>query len=177
MKNLLLLIDIDGTLLSTNGVAVNFMIQAAEEETGKKIKFEIIDYIGKLDPQIIETLLNKGEYSEQKIKERKNAVYNRYIQLLKPALKKEDVTIYKGVRDFLEFIKSKELKYGLLTGNTAAGAEVKLSSADLLKHFSFGAYGDDADNRAALVPIAISRAAEKFKATFPDNKVWVIGDS
>ncbi|MCK5076128.1 MAG: HAD hydrolase-like protein [Calditrichia bacterium] len=177
MKDLLLLIDIDGTLLTTNGVAINFMIRAAEEETGSKIKFEIEDYLGKLDPQIVETLLKKGGYSSEEILTNKSKVYDRYLQLLKPALKPEDVTVYSGVMSFMEYITKLNLKFGVLTGNTKAGAKIKLSSVNLDSYFPFGAYGDNAETRPELVPIAVSRANKHYNRSFQKHSIWIIGDS
>jgi len=177
MNDLLLLIDIDGTLLTTNGVAINFMIQAAEEETGSKIGFDVEDYLGKLDPQIIETLLRKGGYEQAKIDESKEHVFNRYLQLFEPALREEHVTVYPGVNEFMEYISERKLNFCVLTGNVEAGAKVKLSSIGFDKYFSFGAYGNDADTRPELVPIAVHRARNYFNRDFLPENTWIIGDS
>ena len=42
---------------------------------------------------------------------------------------------------------------GLLTGNFEAGARIKLEYFDLWRYFRCGAYGDDAADRNALVPV------------------------
>jgi phosphoglycolate phosphatase len=48
----------------------------------------------------------------------------------------------------------------LLTGNFVEGARIKLEYFDLWRYFPWGAFGGDAANRNALVPIAIARARE-----------------
>jgi len=177
MNELLLLIDIDGTLLTTNGVAIQLMIRAAEAETGQSIPFCIGDYLGKLDPQIIETLLNRGGYDEKQILESRQRVYEHYIRAFKPALKGEHVTVYPGVREFLDYIQDLRLKFGVLTGNTRAGAGIKLGAVGFDRYFPFGAFGDDALTRPELVPIAQSRAEQHFRQPFFAKQMWIIGDS
>ena len=66
---------------------------------------------------------------------------------------------------------------GLVTGNFAKPARIKLEHFDLWRYFGFGAYGDDAPVRDALVPIAVERARRiQVEARGPDDVV-VIGDT
>jgi phosphoglycolate phosphatase-like HAD superfamily hydrolase len=62
----------------------------------------------------------------------------------------------------------------LLTGNWEAGAEVKLGAAGLSGRFAFGAFGDDAVDRNALVPVACSRAEARGLRW---RKIVVLGDT
>jgi phosphoglycolate phosphatase-like HAD superfamily hydrolase len=64
---------------------------------------------------------------------------------------------------------------GLATGNTLAGARVKLSRAGLADQFAFGGYGSDSAVRAEVVATAIARgeAVAKTRAT----AVVVVGDT
>ena len=66
---------------------------------------------------------------------------------------------------------------GLLTGNTADGAKVKLSHYGVDHHFVFGAYGDDHADRNALGPIALERAERDHGLKFDPTDVVVIGDT
>ncbi len=177
ITSLLLLIDIDGTLLSTNKVAINCMISAAEEVSPQKISFEINDYLGQMDPQIIERLLLKGGTEISQLPNLKENVYKRYLDLLQATLRKEHLTIYEGVREFLDYIQKKRIHYMLLTGNGKKGAEIKLAKANLKKYFSYGAYGDEAANRSELVKYAIEKYQRSNTAAFLKHNIWVIGDS
>jgi phosphoglycolate phosphatase-like HAD superfamily hydrolase len=65
---------------------------------------------------------------------------------------------------------------GLLTGNWIEGARAKLDALGLLGDFQgcVGAYGGDAGERDALVPIAVRRARRRWGSV---SRVVVIGDT
>jgi len=67
---------------------------------------------------------------------------------------------------------------GLLTGNLAEGAALKLRAAGLdPERFPVGAFGSDAADRAELPPIA-ARRAERFFGRVPGgSEVVIIGDT
>jgi phosphoglycolate phosphatase-like HAD superfamily hydrolase len=65
----------------------------------------------------------------------------------------------------------------LLTGNTEAGARIKLQSYGLDSYFPLGAYGSDHHDRNALGPIAIDRAEKAMGRPYPATKALVIGDT
>ena len=81
--------------------------------------------------------------------------------------------IYK----LIDRIIAKEYPMGLLTGNVKRGAEIKLSRFDLMKHFAFGAFGDDAEIRSELPIIARNRAQEILGKLFKFKDVTLIGDT
>ena len=66
---------------------------------------------------------------------------------------------------------------GLLTGNFEEGARIKLEYFDLWRYFRCGAYGDDAEDRNALVPFALQRARDCTGHAFGPQDVVVIGDT
>jgi phosphoglycolate phosphatase-like HAD superfamily hydrolase len=67
---------------------------------------------------------------------------------------------------------------GLLTGNYADAAEVKLSHFGLWDYFRCGAFGEDHHDRNHLVPVAIERArACGLAAHVEGARVVVIGDT
>jgi len=76
-----------------------------------------------------------------------------------------------GVRDALQALDGRpDVALGLVTGNFAEGARIKLGHFDLAHYFGFGAFADDAVDRNALVPIALARAAERgLRAVSPDR--------
>ncbi|GAA3763609.1 haloacid dehalogenase-like hydrolase [Salinactinospora qingdaonensis] len=67
----------------------------------------------------------------------------------------------------------------LLTGNTRANAELKLTTFDLheLVSFPFGGYGDDHPERCELVHIARRRVYESTGVEFTPDTTVLIGDS
>jgi phosphoglycolate phosphatase-like HAD superfamily hydrolase len=83
-----------------------------------------------------------------------------------------------GVHQLLGALSARDdLAVGLLTGNFADGARIKLEHFDLWKYFRFGAFGDDSADRNALVPIAIRRALENGIGHVDPRHVFVVGDT
>jgi phosphoglycolate phosphatase-like HAD superfamily hydrolase len=66
---------------------------------------------------------------------------------------------------------------GLLTGNLARGAELKLSHYGVWDFFEFGAFADDHVDRNKLGPVAHARAVEKHGISFDAREVYVLGDT
>ena len=67
---------------------------------------------------------------------------------------------------------------GLLTGNFADAAEVKLAHFDLWRYFRCGAFGEDAHDRNHLVPVALDRARGRGLPDHVDaRRTVVIGDT
>ena len=88
-------------------------------------------------------------------------------------------TVVPGVSELLEWLGEREsVQLGLLTGNYEPVARLKLSRAGLGRHFPSGqgAFGSDAEDRAALPAIARRRAGRRG-APHPREQTWVIGDT
>jgi len=87
-------------------------------------------------------------------------------------------TLLPGVRDVLDAVVSDGRHWiGLLTGNFAASAEIKLKHFDVWRYFRFGAFGDDAIHRNDLVPVAMQRAKSAGAPDVAASDVLVIGDT
>jgi len=68
---------------------------------------------------------------------------------------------------------------GLVTGCARGVAETKLAAAGLGRYFpsSIGGFGDDAEDRQLLVPLARARAGRKHGSEWPRERTVVIGDT
>src|SRR5262249_57684230 len=66
---------------------------------------------------------------------------------------------------------------GLLTGNSEAGARIKLEPTGLRPYFRLGAYGSDHHNRRQLPSLAARRAHALVGVPFAPEQVVVIGDT
>ena len=66
---------------------------------------------------------------------------------------------------------------GLLTGNFATAAKIKLQYFGIWDYFVFGAYGDDAPVRDDLAPIAVSRARASDVVIAASVEAIVVGDT
>jgi phosphoglycolate phosphatase-like HAD superfamily hydrolase len=86
--------------------------------------------------------------------------------------------LLKGVDTIVtRLAKLKDAYLGLVTGNIAEGARIKLESVGLHSFFPVGGFGDDSKYRNKLPPIAISRAEAYYETTFMKKDIWIIGDS
>lgn len=83
------------------------------------------------------------------------------------------VELCAGVVEALDALEGRA-HVALLTGNWAAGAEIKLGAAGLGGRFAFGAFGDDAVERDRLVPVARARADARGLRY---ERVVVVGDT
>ena len=178
-NEVLLLFDIDGTLVSTNGMAGRLMLKALEEEIEKPIEYELKVFVGSTDRLIIRNFIEGAQVHVEDIELTTDRVLNRYLQYLNEKMNlSSHIRILPGVEELLSLLtKEEHIFAGLVTGNIKEGAYSKLRLANLHNYFSFGAFGDDAVDRNKLPPIAIRRAEDFCKTQFQKENIWIIGDS
>lgn len=77
----------------------------------------------------------------------------------------------------LDWLRARDAHLGLVTGNIQRLAWRKLAAAGLDGYFTIGAFGDEAESRDELPPLALARAEEHFGRRFAATDVYVIGDT
>jgi phosphoglycolate phosphatase len=180
----LVLFDIDGTLLGTDGAGRRAIHRALLDETGTAGPIEQYRFDGKTDPQIIGELLALAGHAGARDRACIDAVCRRYVEHLRAELDKptQTTTLMPGTRELLGALESYEAAgralVGLLTGNLASGAALKLRSAGLDPgRFRVGAYGSDSARRADLPAVAAERAAALTGRAVRGSDVIVLGDT
>jgi phosphoglycolate phosphatase len=175
----LVLFDIDGTLVLTGGAGLRAMTRACTEVVGHADALDGIPVAGRTDWIILhDTLTRLGRELDRDLFDRLRDRYVDYLrhEILQPG--KGFNGALPGVPDLLASLHGRDDVYlGLLTGNFAAGARIKLERFDLWRYFRCGAYGDDAPDRNALVPVAVERAAACGIPSLPPADVVVVGDT
>jgi phosphoglycolate phosphatase len=175
----LLLFDIDGTLVLTGGAGLRAMTRACQEVIGHADALDGIPVAGRTDWIILhDTLTRLGRDLDRDLFDRLRDRYVDYLrhEILQPG--KGFNGALPGVPDLLESLQGRDDVYlALLTGNFEAGARIKLERFDLWRYFRCGAYGDDAPDRNALVPVAVERAAACGIPALPPADVVVVGDT
>jgi phosphoglycolate phosphatase-like HAD superfamily hydrolase len=179
MANKLLLFDIDGTLLSARGIPRRVFLQVIRQRFPDYTNGESLKFSGLTDPLIAQKILqmNHSDHSEnERVVEQ---LINDFLDRLDTEMQHgEKPLIYPGVNALLQSChKATNCYLGLVTGNMALGAEIKLRAAGLQKYFPVGAFGSDRSDRNLLPPIALKRAAAYYDITFSPDNVWIIGDS
>jgi phosphoglycolate phosphatase len=178
VKRALLLFDIDGTLLSTNGLAGRALGRAMREVYGTAGPIDTFSWSGKTDPQIVRELLSAAGLPPEDIRSGLPRALARYLLHLEEALVPGSVQVLPGVIEILEELRRRgDVAVGLLTGNIAGGARIKLTAGDLAHHFTVGAFGSDDEDRDRLVPVARRRARARFHDDFPGSRTIVVGDA
>ncbi len=77
----------------------------------------------------------------------------------------------------LTWLRERGAALGLVTGNVERIAWTKLRAAGLDGYFGCGAFGDEAEAREALPPLALGRARAVFGRDFPPARVYIVGDT
>ncbi len=174
--NLLLLWDIDGTLIASGGAGMHALRHGLRANFGIDDSLDDIDFAGRTDRWIVRRIFEK--FSVPYTEENFARCIDGYLAALPAALDNPRARVLPGVRELLATAAANgSLVQGLLTGNLRRGAQAKLSHHGLWEFFPFGAFADDGELRNNLSPHALRRAREHTGVHFAPERVWVIGDT
>jgi phosphoglycolate phosphatase len=177
----LVLFDIDGTILLTAGAGRRAILAALRSEVGDNAACERIRFDGKTDPQIVAEMLEVAGQPAERDSELVRSICRRYVQFLAVELERPTsrTVLMPGVRPLLDRLEADpSVVLGLLTGNVAEGAALKLRAGGLdPDRFRLGAYGSDAGHRHQLPAIAAERAEPFFGRVPTGAEIVIIGDT
>jgi phosphoglycolate phosphatase-like HAD superfamily hydrolase len=172
---MLILFDIDGTLVDTGGAGVAALQHAAVEVFGAA--GPSLDLAGSTDGAILRGFFEYfGSKYDPAVGEQ---FYQSYLSRIRDNLRNPNYggCLLGGVDPMLVSLREEGNSLGLLTGNIERGAMIKVSHYGIADYFQFGAYGDDHWNRNKLGPIALERAEESTGMKFSQDEILVIGDT
>lgn len=173
----LVLFDIDGTLVR-GGPAKDAFRQALHEAFGTVGGIHVHDFAGKTDPQIARELLSAAGLVDEAIDRGLPVLWRRYAEELEARLVECPMETLPGVGELLDALEGTgEVALGLVTGNIAEGARLKLASVGLSERFTVGGFGSDHETRNHLPGIAIERATRRLGVRFDRSRVFVVGDT
>lgn len=177
----LILFDIDGTLISTDGAGMRAFQSAVYDVFGIRVEKGIIRPDGKTDPLILKEVLQYYGSPDLSGDDLRNKVFAKYLGYLKSEMRqaKESgrVQILPGVKSLLDALESRaDFAVGLATGNLKEGAGIKLEHAGLDGYFHFGGFGSDSEDRTMLIKIGIQRGIEHVSPASVHGS-FVIGDT
>jgi phosphoglycolate phosphatase len=91
----------------------------------------------------------------------------------------DDLTAYRTPHalETLNWLTERGAALGLVTGNIERIAWVKLAAARMDSYFACGAFGDEAEAREALPPLALARARRVFGREFAPEETYIVGDT
>lgn len=188
-----LLFDLDGTLLLTGGAGSRAFAEATQEVLGDASHAGGFSYAGMTDRSIAREVLRRAQRAHDE------AEVDRLIATYLPRLAREvrasaAYRVLDGVEALLERLAPRAggtggaseaiaaggdapVALGLGTGNVEEGARTKLARGDLNRHFAFGGFGCDAEDRADLLRAGVRRGAARLGVGERDVRVVVIGDT
>lgn len=175
----LLLFDIDGTLLDTGGAGGASLLDAVEELfTVSRETLPPLDLAGATDGGVMRKLFGQiGQELDDTLSRRYLEIYLSHLER-RLALESFSGRLMPGVEALLAALAThEEVHLGLLTGNIREGARLKLQRFNLHSYFLDGAFGDDAEDRNLLGPVAQERIQEFTGHRYAPEDIIVIGDT
>jgi phosphoglycolate phosphatase len=169
----LILFDIDGTLLTTDGAGRAALRAAGTDVFAIEEDLEGVAISGNTDVAIVHEILDKHRIPDSEINV--NRYLGAYLAHLKQRLVQQPGDVLPGVAVLLDACAQAGCIVGLLTGNLKRGAQMKLGTHRLWDRFSIGAFADDNRDRNMLGPIAKKRAEAEFQTAF--DELFIIGDT
>ena len=175
---LLVLFDIDGTILTDHGASREAFHDALREVFEYRGDLSRYDFSGRTDPQIARMVLADAGFDARTIDDRLLELWDRYVAGLERTVVPSRVEVMPGIRELINALASRDdVALALLTGNIEPGARLKLAAPELNHYFPFGAFGSDSADRNELPPFAMQRAQERYRTPFQGRDVVIIGDS
>jgi phosphoglycolate phosphatase-like HAD superfamily hydrolase len=170
-----LLFDIDGTLIHAGGSGLR-ALKIAFAETFDRAPPAQIDTAGRTDRGIARDM-----FSRQSIEDsfhNWSRFRESYLRHLADQMPRRRGRVLPGVAWLLDQLAGRpDVATGLLTGNVAEGARIKLEHFGLNHHFAFGGFGEHHPERNAVAEEALRAAHRALNGAVCPERVWVIGDT
>lgn len=173
----LVLFDIDGTLVLTGGAG------------GRAVTRTLADLFtpdacqppplaGRTDRWIFtEALRSVGVEADAVTLDRVREVYLTHL-MREIVVTTSGQRVLPGVHTLLDTLAATpDVSLGLLTGNVAAGARIKLERFGLWRYFAGGGFGDTSLERTALYHDAVAEMQRTTGTTFTPADTVLIGDT
>lgn len=175
---MLILFDIDGTLLLTRNAGARAMTDAGRAMFGDHFTLDGIAISGRLDPLIwFDAARAAGLDDPMAHHDRFRATYGE--QLRRRLAEKPTAVLLPGVRELIDALTNNgRPTLGLLTGNYPETGRLKIESAGLDPDiFTITAWGCDGAHRRDLPGIALDLYQQRHGRTLDGGQVVIIGDT
>ena len=174
---MLILFDIDGTLLLTCRAGLRGMQAACHELYGEHVSVEGVDFAGRLDTNIWEQIAQRHDIDATIEHENFRIGYARHLRRLFES--GAESNLLPGVAALVEALHARaDVTLGLLTGNYPETGRMKIEASGLeMNRFPIAAWGDDGAERRDLPPVAMERFEAGYGRSVAPEQVVVIGDT
>jgi phosphoglycolate phosphatase-like HAD superfamily hydrolase len=172
-REVVLLWDIDGTLLSTNGIGLEHLTDAFYELTGKELHSNYQNNHGLTDYEIVLNCLSRNKNPDPQQISLANEVVEKYVQKYEKSNNLQQIRRFGTFNSsFFESLSNMGFLNRIVTGNCLSGAKLKLKQTNLISFFNLDEsfFSNALDwNRDAIV----KRAAKHFEL----SNAIIIGDT
>lgn len=174
----LILFDIDGTLLHPRGSGRESTRRALLELFGTTAGLDGHNFSGKTDWQTVVELMQPHGYDAAQV----GALMPQYADAihrhLRAIIDHYPVEACPGALALVDDLRRRAIPVGVITGNVATTAPVKLRAAGFDPDwFPVGAYGSEALDRNDLPALALARAAAHYRQPIAPHEVIIVGDT
>jgi len=175
---MLILFDIDGTLLRARGIGLRSMEEALFELHGVPVDTSTIKCGGRLDPHIFLELSEKHDLPTHE--DALIAFRDAYVARMAHAFDMDSWSLaLPGAVELVRRVHTQpDMTCALMTGNIEPTSWMKLQDAGFERDwFEFGVFGDEGATRRDLPSIAKARHRELTGEELAANQIVVIGDT
>jgi len=180
---MLVLFDVDGTLLLSKGASLRCYRAAAKELFGREMATDGMQTAGGLDPLIWRALCAVNGIDAASAEREHGRFRATYARILAAELAGGGVAYaLPGVPALLDALcdaaPAAPVHVGLLTGNYPETGRLKLEAAGIsMDRFAVAAWGDEAERRPDLVPLARGRHERRSGRALRPEQVVIVGDT
>ena len=188
MVRVLVIFDMDGTLLADAGGGTGLYVEAHRFAFKKALGIDIEEnfsfkkYTGWLASQTLSDMAQSRGVNEKKIHDHLPRLYNFTYQYLKDNEDELKVTVLNGVIDLLTLLKNNNIYLAIATGNIRDVAILKLKKAGLKDFFVMndkfmGEFGSEENNRADIIRSVKKKMDNMIGSSIAYEHIFVVGDS
>jgi phosphoglycolate phosphatase-like HAD superfamily hydrolase len=176
---LLVLWDVDHTLIETRGVGRAIYDRAFPAATGRHLhKLAKISGRTELDIMAESLKVNGLDASDEMVRKLADALVRGY-EDARDELRRTGRMLAGADTTLATLAQNAAIYQSVLSGNLRAVARIKLEVFGLDRYLDFaaGAYGDDDPERPKLVAIAQQRASDRTGVVFGNDATVLVGDT
>ncbi|HVQ57421.1 MAG TPA: HAD family hydrolase [Solirubrobacterales bacterium] len=172
-----ILFDIDGTLLHTGGAGAVAWQRAFIELYDVEANIAEHTHAGMTDPEIAAIVFREVLGRDGADTELAEAIGCYLGHLGDAVAESEGYEIMPGIEQLLPRLAGEGVLLGIVTGNIAPAARIKLARGDLDRFFRFGGYGSDSHDRTELTRKALERGADVADKPLDGGNAIGVGDT
>ena len=176
-KPVLILWDIDHTLVDIGEVSQEIYARAFQQVTGQPLR-ELVAMTGRTEQAILIDTLARNGVEPAATLDAFYAALGAAARSLAGRMRQAGRRL-PGAKEAIDALAGTGTVQSVVTGNIRPIAATKLAAFDLSQRLDLdvGGYGDDGSDRAVLVRLARQRAERKHDRAFVPHRVVVIGDT